>query len=312
MLTFSKTVESSYHFLSSKKLALTLFLLLCVSLIPGTLAESDFHASRASRAIIACMALNIVLCTIRRMRTLRRPVLVMHIGAIITLAGGVVSSLGFIATVNIYEGTGVDSVYRWDLEQDVPLGVTLTVKKITEEYYPAPVRVGVLKGLEKVGLFEVRTGGSFALEDYTVTADSLELPSESLKLTVFKGDRLIGSFDSEGARNAPLDFPFDFKLVAYKDPVVKRVAVDLMLSRGDEVVAEGTTEVNSPFEWNRLYFYHTKLDRDPYGLPYAGIQVVKDPGKPLVYLGFVVLTAGSLYWVYAKMRGYRDRAADRR
>jgi len=304
--TFSKRLESSYHFLSSKQLALVLFLLLCVSLIPGTLAESGFHASRVSRVIIACMVVNLVLCTARRIRTLPLPVLIMHVGTIITLSGGMISSLGFIATVQIYEGMGTENVFRWDLEQDVPLGATLSVKKINEEFYPVPVRIGVLKGTEKVGLFELKTGGSFSLEGYTVKAEALDPGAENLKLSVFQRGRLIGSLDTEGTeRDVPSGFPYDFKLVAYKTPALRRVAVDLLFSRGAEIVAEGTTEINAPFTWNGLFFHMTNLERDEYGAPYAGLQIVKDPGKPFVFLGFTVITIGSLFWLYKKLYGRR-------
>lgn len=305
MPILSKPLETILKELASKRFALILFTLFCLSLVPGTLAETDFHVSAFSRVIIACMALNLIFCSIKRIRTIARPVLVMHFGVALTMAGSVISSLGFVGTVNIYEGSSVNAVYRWDLEKDTDLGFDLTVRKIGVEYYPVPVKIGVLKGEEKYRLIVLKTGERFDLDGYTVAADSLEMPSETLKLTVFKGDRPIGSFDTQGTRQTSADFPFDFKLVAYQNPIVKRVAVGLTLSRGGQVLAEGTSEVNSPFSWNGLYFYHTQLEQDSYGMPYAGIQIVKDPGKPVVFLGFIVLMAGSLFWMYGKMYGYR-------
>ena len=70
--------------------------------------------------------------------------------------------------------------------------------------------------------------------------------------------------------------------------------VDLRLSDHDKTLAEGISEVNAPLQWNGLSFYHTQTSRDPDGRKYAGIQIVKDPGKPLVFAGMIVTTLGGL------------------
>jgi len=296
----SKRLEGLFSFLASKQLALLLFPLLCVSLIPGTLAESNFHANILSRVIIGCMGLNLIFCTMQRIRTLAMPVLVLHLGVILTVAGAVTSAFGYVATVNIYEGTGVDTVYRWDLEKDSSLGVKLAVRRIISEYYPVPIQVGVLKGEEKAGLFELKTGKTFVLDRYLVRAESLEMPFENLTLSVFRDGQFIGTADTDGARNLPADFPYDFKLVAYGKLAYKKAGVELALSNGSENVAEGFVEPNNPLVWNGLYFYHTQTEYDDYGNAYAGIQIVNDPGRPVVYTGFAVMMIGSLLWVARK------------
>lgn len=289
------------RFLASKQLAVTLFFLLCIVLIPQTLMETrSASAGWLSRILLGCMAVNLLVCTLRGIRTLPKPVLLVHAGVLISLIGADITSFGYVATVNIYEGTSVNAAYRWDIEQDMPLGFDLHVVRINEKYYPVPVRLGVLKDGEKRRIEELKTGESFSLGEYTVRADSLQLPEAELSLSVFRDGRLIGTTDTTGAGKVAPDFPYDFRLTAFKNPVYDRVWAEIMLTRGGEVVAKGTTEVNSPFKWNGLTFFFTLIERDPDGFPFAGIQIVRDPGAPVVYAGFAVIMAGALLWMYRK------------
>ncbi|RJQ45881.1 MAG: ResB-like family cytochrome C biogenesis protein [Nitrospiraceae bacterium] len=302
-----KRFEWLYHFLGSKKFTLSLFAVLCVFLIPRTLIKTeDIYLGRWGSIIFGFMGLNLVLCTVQRIKTLTKTVIVIHSGILMIFAGVVISSFGYVATVNIYEGTKVDKVYRWDIKKNVPLGVDLMVKKVNVQYYPVDVKVGVLRGQEKFGLFTLKTGESFQLEQYTVKVDALELlPLEKLDLSVFNREHLVGTADTLGENTLPADFPFEFKLVAYKNTSLKRLWVDLRLSRGSEVVIEGTSEVNHPLTWGEFSFYHTKADIDKYGLLFAGIQITNDPGIPYVYTGFVVTGIGSLMFLFKRLYGYR-------
>ena len=304
MSSLLKRAEWLYHFLGSKKVAAILLLLLCALLVPRTFTDTtDISLNTAPSVVLGLLGLNLVLCTVQRRKTLSRPVLIMHIGAILILGGAVISSIGFVATVNVYEGTSVDSVYRWDLKKEMPLEVDLRVNKINMEYYPIPVKIGVLRGEEKTGLFELKTGGSFQLDRFTVRADSLEFPSENLRLSVLDGDRLLGIVDTSGERSLPGDFPYDFRLVAYRDPALKRAWVDLALSKDSQVIAEGSSEVNDPLTWGKTTFHLVKVDADTYGLRFAGIQITNDPGKPYVYFGFAVLGLGSALYLRKKIAG---------
>ncbi|WP_298268847.1 ResB-like family cytochrome C biogenesis protein [Geobacter sp.] len=288
-------LKRTYRFLSSTELAVVLFLAVSLLAIPGTFTENrTFYAHPAFLGLLGTLALNLALCTVRRFRSIPVPVLILHLGVLVVCGGVIARAFGYVATVNIYEGSAVNKVYRWDLDRDVPLGAELAIRRINREYYPIPVRVGVLKGERKEALQTLKTGGSFALGPYRVAADSLELPAEVLKLSVFRDGRLVGTCDTAGTSALPPAFPYAFKLVAFQNPVPKRLWVDLALTRNGVPVAAGTSEVNAPFVWNGLYFYNTLVDRDGAGMSFAGIQVVKDPGRPCVFAGFAIMGIGTV------------------
>lgn len=291
----NEVIKKAYKFLASTELAVVLFLAISLFAVPGTFLEKrDIYSSPPFLTLLGLFGMNLVLCTLRRLKTLSTPVLILHGGVIVTLVGCLVSSFGFVATVNVHEGAMVDQVYRWDQEKDLPLGMELTVKKINREYYPIPVKVGVLRGKEKGGLFTLKTGESFDLGSYRIRVDALEFPSEIMKLSVFNRGRFIGTCNTSGVHDLPGDFPYEFKLVAFQNPALKRLWVDLKLSRNLGKIAEGTAEVNNPFQWGGLYFFNTQVDRDPNGAAFAGIQIVRDPGRPYVFAGFALMCVGAV------------------
>ncbi|MBI5665450.1 MAG: ResB-like family cytochrome C biogenesis protein [Nitrospirae bacterium] len=295
-----------YHVLSSKELTIGLLPVLCLLLAVTTFTEGNVPIIwNIISGLLWLLVINLTLCTIQRIKILPGPVLIMHIGVIIAFAGGGVSSLGFVATVNIYEGDAAAKVYRWDIEKDVSPGVEIMIKKLHEEYYPVPVKVGVLRDGEKFGLYVLRTGEDFRLEEYTIKVDELELYAKKLKLNVYHKGDFIGSADTSGAGNLPEDFPFAFKLVAYQDPVIKKTWVDMVLLRDSGIVAEGEVGVNSPLKWEGMNFYHTATNRDPASRPFVGIQITKDPGTVYVYAGFIVIALGGAYYLLRRMRGHR-------
>ncbi|MBI5739250.1 MAG: ResB-like family cytochrome C biogenesis protein [Nitrospirae bacterium] len=292
-----------YDFLSSKELITALLIVLCPALTVTTFSEAaPPWVWQIIRGLFALLVVNLVLCTLRRIKTLAVPVVIMHAGVIVSFVGGGLGAFGYVATVNVYEGETVDTVYRWDMKKDVPLTMDMTVKRLHEEYYPVPVKVGVLRDGEKSGLYVLETGGSFDLENYRIRADAFDMRSQSLKLSVFSGNTLIGHADTAGVMELPADFPFGFRLVAYVDPVVKRTWVDLAFSRNGSIVSEGRTEVNSPLEWEGQKFFHTSTGRDPYRNPFVGLQITRDQGTPVVYLGFCMVALGGVLYLFGKVR----------
>lgn len=292
------------RYLASTELAIALFAALSLLAIPGTLTQSRaIYSSPLFLGLLGLLALNIIFCSVKRWRSLATSTLILHGGFLVILIGCVVTSFGYIATVNIYEGSSVNQVFRWDMNKDVPLGMDVAVKRINRQYYPVPVRIGVMRGTEKHALFTLKTGESFNLNEYRVTATSFDPGTSEVSLVVHKGDMVIGTADTAGVSTLPADFPYAFKLVSYKNPYLKRIWVDLQLSKDDRLLASGTTEVNGPLSWQGLYFYNTQLATDKSGRAYAGIQIVRDPGRPIVFTGFAIICLGAVLAFFRRFHG---------
>lgn len=288
--------KNRLEWLASTRLSIILFGLLAVAAIPGTLLKSQrgYYHHPAFVLLLTVFALHLALCTWKRWRSLSRSTLLVHGGVLLTLVGVLLTATGYVATINIYEGDSADTVYRWDTGRDTPLGYELYVRKINTEFHPVPLQLGVMKNERKYALKTIKTGESFDLDGYSVLVDRFDPWREAAFVTVRRGAQVVGSADTLGISSFPPDFPYSFKLVAFKEAAIKRFWVDIELLRNGHVVTSGVTEINHPFNWNGLDFFNTEISLDENKRPYAGIQIVRDPGKYTVYAGMFILSVGAV------------------
>lgn len=102
---------------------------------------------------------------------------------------------------------------------------------------------------------------------------------------------------SRNARPA-LDFQYHADVRMPPAPRVKDYKSTLRILEGDAVVREKTIEVNAPLTYKGYTFYQTGYNpRDP---SWTSLQVVRDPGVPLVYAGFALMIVGLaiVFYVY--------------
>ena len=74
------------------------------------------------------------------------------------------------------------------------------------------------------------------------------------------------------------------------DGPIKTFKSTVRVVEGDDVVQTRTVEVNSPFKYKGYTFYQSGYN--PNDLSYTSLQVVKDPGVPVVYAGFTLMIVG--------------------
>ncbi len=95
-----------------------------------------------------------------------------------------------------------------------------------------------------------------------------------------------------------------FKL---KPDDVKDYRARLAILEGERKVLGKTIEVNDPLTYGGYTFYQSNYRKeDP---TYSGILVVKDPGLPLVWAGFIAICLGVIFIYYVRPRLARARAS---
>lgn len=85
-------------------------------------------------------------------------------------------------------------------------------------------------------------------------------------------------------------------VLARKEDTDRDYLSTVSIIEGGQVVKRGTLEVNHPLRHRGFTFYQS--DFNPEDLAWSGLQIVRDPGLPVVYTGFVVCIAGILVAFY--------------
>lgn len=95
------------------------------------------------------------------------------------------------------------------------------------------------------------------------------------------------------ARPSPLEYYFDHDGVASAGGIsgrIKSFKSTVKVLEDGRMVAGRVIEVNRPFKFNGYTFYQTGYNPDD--LSWTSLEVVRDPGVPLVYAGFSLMIVG--------------------
>lgn len=104
-------------------------------------------------------------------------------------------------------------------------------------------------------------------------------------------------FGSHGAADGTAALPLKFRFETARAPLaaggqasIKAFKSTLDFLEEGAVVDTRTIEVNAPYAYRGYTFY--QVSYDPNDLTWSALQVVKDPGVPIVYSGFFLMMAG--------------------
>ena len=245
---------------------------------------------------------------------------------VFSLAG---STLGFVGTQRVFVGDFTETFFNWKTLTDTPLPFTLNA----EQFHTVPHPIAL-----KIGIMEMDTGKKGKLIT-THVGDDFGLPGISGKVKVLGFDtgtkELRALWTDAGGKQVEIgaeeqigETGVGLVPVAFAQFPEKQAIARTNLVRDGSVIVSADVEVNHPLRYQGLAIFLTDYGIDPYGLPYVGYQIVKDPGQWGVWIGsvlFLIFVTGALFIrhrcvvitgedgdlkVYLSSRGDRERAVE--
>ncbi|MDP2896214.1 MAG: cytochrome c biogenesis protein ResB [bacterium] len=316
--------------LSSVKLAVSLLVLIAVVMIVATLLKNQAHARRYIYhswwfvSLLGLFCLNLIFCTVGRwsLRLRRLGTTVTHVGVLVMVAGAVISSIwaqrGFIPLP-----IGQSSKLCYDDKQrpiQLPFEVHLDDFKVERHASQKEALVVHLVKEKTARVFPIRVGEEFEVGsgpykitilryepdfvvlskgDYGSRSKSPNNPAILVRVSGGSQDRTEWVFlKFPGMHRDPnADIVLDYRQIGAPGRV-KDFKSSLRLLQDGQVVASKTIEVNKPLKYAGWAIYQSSYDSIHES--WSGLEIAKDPGIPLVYLGFLLITIGVLYGFYLR------------
>ena len=273
-------------------------------------------------ALLAFLFLNLLSCSLQRWKTLHTGIWISHIGMLVVLLGGLVSvSLGERGQIGLEKGVPVSVAQGRHGEISLPFALKLTDFRI--EYHREAghtltmVKDGAQTQVElKMGV-EVPLAASLfirlrqAFPDLAMSAEGPVNRSQApnnpaIQVEVRQGVKVKKIWIFE---NYPLfykqhqdagikDLPEFY--YAFSQPMIRQYVSTVEVQENGKKVADAVLQVNKPFKWRGI-----KLFQSGYDLSHGTVSILqasRDPGVPLVYLGFLLLPLGIL-WTLIRRSG---------
>lgn len=272
-----------------------------------------FHGSLFA-VLLGMLALGVVLCTWHRLPILgilssessggrrRNWTLLMdaamHLSIIVVLVAAALQALfSFVGTKNIHVGVPESRTFDWRSGRDVPLGFELVVEALTMSYFPVQAKIGVIDDAtgQRLVLLTVREEAVTAALDGSLSLRDVRLDtaSKSLELVAVQDGKqsAVRLSTEENGPSTAVAGKFRLSLVAWRRDL-REVLGQVAIREGGQVVLRDQLRVNSRMRHRGWNFYLTAWGRDEYGNDFAGIQVTRDPGAVLFWIGSVLFSLG--------------------
>jgi len=227
-------------------------------------------------------------------------VIVVHLSVLLIMAGSLVTGLGFIGTLSIYEGDTKGEIFDWQAQADTDLGFALRLDDFEPVFYPIELRFVAIDPADgsEVAVIEARVGETVDLPMGGLRArvESFDPFLQRLALSILSPDGGVQPYVSQAGVRDPDNTVAGLVLYprAFRDPVIKQQRSRVTIFRPGRVALSGLIEVNHPLEVDGYSIFQSAYGRDEHGNFYAGFQISSDPGAPLVWVGCLCLVLGLL------------------
>ncbi|MFC1496887.1 cytochrome c biogenesis protein ResB [Verrucomicrobiota bacterium] len=255
--------------------------------------------------------------------------LLTHISIILILAGAVIRIVwGERGYIEFREGESATFFHNDAGRIDLPFRVTLVDFEL--ETFSVQEIVVHWKGQDRTLSFPVKLGAEQVLKsgdgsddsysikilryvpDFIIDIETKAVKSRSqeplnpaIEVEITGGahsgiTRWLFAKYPESTMHGREGLPFDMR---YLGPIpnqpqqgIKDFKSTLQIFEGETVVKEKTIEVNSPLSWKGYTLYQANFR--PSDLSWTALQVVYDPGVPVVYSGFIFMIVGLIMVFY--------------
>ena len=308
------------RFLSSTNLTIALCLLLAAGGIAGSLLyqgntsfgkPSAFNVFRSPLFLVPAglLVLNILFCVVPRLREMpaAKPrtwaFAGLHLGLLLLAAGLAVDGVsGFVGTQYFpvgapYSGyrngrTGKDETFPFDVE----------VTDAEVRFHPRNLQVGVKDAAgKKVGLFVVREGVPFSVPkgDLVVTPRAFDAERKELLLDAKAVGRAEIGLTASADRPAAIA-GYEIVSVSFADPEPSDYVAKVRFTAPGRPPAEKTLRVNHPATFAGISFCIVGLNRDRFGNMIVGLQMTREPGGPLFWIGTLLFGMSLIIHLFLK------------
>lgn len=271
--------------------------------------------------LLFLLGLNLLLCSLNRikMRKRARGLIITHLSILLVLSGAIVSAVwGERGFMPLYEGETKDFFVMKD-NRIQKLDFKISLDDFVLEWYNSEHHqiTAYVKDRNIKKILNVKEGISYYIEGTNYSFQTLRYipdfyldqnkeaktrtdapnnPAFLVRITNNQTDEERWLFSKFPAFSNVKDQNIDLSYKWLGN--IKDFKSKLRVIEADKTVLTKTIEVNHPLKYKGYTFYQSNYN--PEELNWSSLEVVKDPGVPLVYAGFILMNIGIILVFYIR------------